>query len=570
MLRSSLVGSKSSPRKRSAKRQVLVADFETTTLLHDCRVWGWGMVEVDPFVEFEDVLIGSSIEDFIDVVSACGSVVYFHNLKFDGPFILDYILNKGYEHVSDYTKPGTFKTIISRMNHFYSFTVHWLNGNVTEFRDSAKKIPMSVSRIAKAFKLEECKLVIDYKESRPVGHVITEVEAEYIAADVLIVAKALSQQLEEGMTKLTVGADSLAEFKKLFGTKLFNRTFPVLSPSMDFDVRKAYRGGWTYRDERWAGKRFYGNGSVYDVNSLYPSVMKDSVLPYGKPAWIEDIPEVTEDFPLFIVSITFTAQLKKDHVPCIQIKGSSMFGSTEYLKIVEDPVTLSVTNVDLDMWEEHYDLDILSYNGGWKFHGLTGFFDEYIDKWSKIKAEATGGLREIAKLHLNSLYGKFATNPDVTGRVPVLVDGVVELELGPDEKRDPVYTAMGVFITAYARQVTITAAQANYATFMYADTDSIHLATTEPPVGVVVDPHRLGAWKREYDFVEAVFLRAKAYSETEADGTRHTHVAGLPVPVAADVTLDDFMATPKIFDGKLLPKRVPGGIVLVDATYTLK
>lgn len=572
MLRNSSHGSNNNQKVLFCNRAFLVADFETTTELDDCRVWGWGLTLVDKQASMEDVIFGSTIEDFFDVVSTGNYIVFFHHLAFDGSFILDILLRNEFSHVTEYTKPGTFKTLISRKSQFYSITVHWRNGKVTEFRDSLKKIPMTVDRMAKAFNVEQSKLIIDYKSYRPVGHEITPVEKEYIAADVVIVARALAQQLDEGMTKLTVGADSMAEFKKLFGGKLFARTFPVLSPSMDAEIRKAYRGGWTICPKRLRldyGKNGFKGGSVYDVNSLYPSVMKNSMLPHSVPRWIEGEPEVTEEFPLFIVSITFMAKIKKNHLPCIQVKGSSMFGATEYLEVVDEPTTLSITNVDLELWEKHYDLDILSYNGGWKFRGFVGFFDEYIDKWSDIKAKATGGLREIAKLHLNSLYGKFATNPNITGKYPIMEDGVVELVLGPDETRDPVYTAMGVFITAYARQVTITAAQLNYSTFAYADTDSIHLTSTEPPVGVVVDPSRLGAWKHEYDFSSAVFWRTKAYSEIESDGTQHTHVAGLPVQVAAKIKLDDFVEG-KVFDGKLLPKRVEGGIVLVDATYTLK
>ena len=214
-------------------------------------------------------------------------------------------------------------------------------------------------------------------------------------------------------------------------------------------------------------------------------------------------------------------------------------------------------------------MDILSFNGGWKFKGAYGFFDEYIGKWGAIKATAEGGLREIAKLHLNSLYGKFATNPNVTGKYPELCNDILTLTMGPDETRDPVYTAMGVFITAYARRVTLTAAQANYDTFAYADTDSIHLLDVASPHGVVVDPRKLGAWKREYYFQGALFWRAKTYSEKEFDGRMHTHIAGLPKQVSDRVGFDDYY-TGKIFHGKLLPKRVPGGIVLSETPFSLK
>ena len=187
----------------------------------------------------------------------------------------------------------------------------------------------------------------------------------------------------------------------------------------------------------------------------------------------------------------------------------------------------------------------------------------------KIKAENDGGLRAIAKLHLNSLYGKFATNPDITGKHPEYEDGAVKLVLSPEEMRDPVYTPVGVFITAYARDVTIRAAQANYDTFAYADTDSLHLITDTVPETLTVHPTDLGAWKHESSFTEGIYLRAKAYGEHLTDGSFSIHIAGLPTKIAETLTLDDL--TPgRVFSGKLIPHNVPGGVVLSPVDFTLK
>ena len=547
-----------------------VADFETTTLETDCRIWAWGVVDVfDCDNTFE---YGNSIQSFIDRISLANSVTYFHNLAFDGAFILDYLLRSGYVHVEGKRKvlnPKQFSTVISRSAQFYSITVVWETGRKTEFRDSLKKLPMSVSRVAKSFKLPESKLAIDYKAVRNVGHVLTEVEVAYLRADLVIVARALRIQLEQGLVRLTVGSDALAEYKALRGgAKSFERLFPVLSHEMDAEIRRDYRGGWTYADSRFRGRLIQGEGRVYDVNSLYPFVMRSKLLPFGVPNFTYDEPVETEEYPLFITSITFTATLKPGHLPCIQIKGSRFFSGVEYQESITEPTDIVCTNVDLRLWQEHYDIDILSYNGSWLFKGIAGVFNDYIDKWMKVKQESEGGLRQIAKLQLNSLYGKFATNPDVTPKLPVMEGGVVQYRLGEAEERNPVYTAMGVFITAWARDVTIRAAQANYPTFLYADTDSLHLLIDHDPDTLDVDPARLGAWKREAIFSEAIYARAKCYTERTEEGLV-THIAGLPAEVAAQVTFADYL-NGKVFWGKLLPKRVPGGIVLTTTSFTLK
>lgn len=572
---------------RSKKTRVnYSADFETTTLRDDCRVWGWGICDI---MEDDDVEFGTDISSFMEFVRGSNSNCYFHNLKFDGGFILDWLLNNGFEHIGkdDTGIAGCFKSLISDMGQFYSVTVFWENGKVTEFRDSLKKLPMPVKRIAKAFNLEEGKGEIDYHTFRPVGHKLTAEEMDYLRRDVKIVAHAMRQVLNSGMTRLTVASDSLAEFKRLTGSKYFARVFPELSYVMDAEIRRAYRGGWTFADPRFSGK-VNGCGIVLDVNSLYPSVMRHRQLPHGTPIFQKGRVLPTEDRPLTIFSVTFTAKIKPNHVPCIQIKGSSIFQPTQYLTEINEPTTLMMTNVDFDLYNDHYDMNVLEWGGGWRFHAAEGMFDAYIDKWAKVKEESTGGIREIAKLHLNSLYGKFASNPNVVSKIPTLKDGVVKYVRGADEIRPPVYTAAGVFITSYARDLTIRAAQANYDMFAYADTDSLHLLIDDVPEGIDtwsddakaeyvqrvtegidVHPTRMGAWKFEYSFDSSYYIRPKAYLERHPNGKYTNRIAGLPETISGALTFDDLVHG-RILEGKLHPVSVPGGIILENVPFELK
>lgn len=124
---------------RSRKAKVAyAADFETTTDPDDCRVWLWGIA---PIEAPSQQAWGTSIESFIHRITKADSVISFHNLKFDGTFILDWLLKNDYTHFQgDYAgEEGSFKTLISDMGKFYSITVYWFNGKVTEFRDSVKK-----------------------------------------------------------------------------------------------------------------------------------------------------------------------------------------------------------------------------------------------------------------------------------------------------------------------------------------------------------------------------------------------------------------------------------------------
>lgn len=552
-----------------------VADFETTTNEDDCRVWAWGGATIDePDTTF---VYGNLISTFIDWCQD-KQIVYFHNLAFDGAFILDFLMKRGWICIEGtLDNPYQITTLISAMGKFYTIRVMWENGVVTEFRDSLKKLPLSVSNIAKAFDLEESKGVIDYDAKRAIGHQLTSDEIEYLKNDVVIVAKALAHQFEQNLTKLTMGADSLWSYRQHITNKLFSNLFPTLPISMDADIRRSYKGGFTFLQSKFAGKNI-GDGVIYDVNSLYPSVMMYELLPHGNPRHSMEH-DVYESDGLAIMAMSIVANLKPNHVPCIPIK-SGMFVATQYHVESDLPIEVCCTSVDFKLWNEHYDIDVIEFHGAWLFDSHSGMFTDWIEHWKNIKENAEGPMRLIAKLQLNNLYGKFATNPNVTGKVPYLDKNIVKYALGRDTQRSPVYTPMGSFITAYARAITIRAAQANYDRFIYADTDSLHLTGTEPAILDKVDDNEFGAWAHESTFDDGIYVRPKCYgNEFIMCGDKkcskrgslhtHTHVAGLPVVLQQSLTLSDFKTGKKI-TGKLLPKRVPGGIVLYETEFELK
>lgn len=566
-----------------------VADFETTTDLNDCRVWAWAVCEVG-FTEL--VGLGNDIDSFIKFCIENNGVYYFHNLAFDGEFILSYLLNHGFTY-SDKSKSKTFKTLISNTGKFYQMKVVFERHgnkkmNACTFKDSLKKLPMSVASIAKTFDLPMHKLEIDYNETRPVGHELTKKEVDYIANDVGIVSLALHHQFETGLEKLTIGSDALNWYKSTIDFN-WDKMFPTLTLEMDANIRLAYKGGWTYANPKYTSDKsrpdyVNGAGSVYDVNSLYPDVMYNCPMPYGKPVWFRGKYKEDAEYPLYIMFVTCAVKLKKNHLPMLQIKRNPFFIETEYITDSKGYVELALTIVDWQLLTDHYNVDVYSYNGGYKFHSITGLFTKYINYWMHVKKTSTGGARMLAKLMLNSCYGKFATNPDVTPKIPYLKEnGVVGYMLGDHEERKPVYTPIGCFITAWARNKTIRAAQAVYDRFLYADTDSIHVLGTEPVENIEVHPVNLGAWKHESNFDKSKYLRAKTYIEhitsvgkmvddsyqmIDVDPYNDVKCAGMPKNLKEYVTFDNFKRGLTL-DGKLLPKHVPGGIVLVPHTFTL-
>lgn len=584
---------------RGRKNSVTIcADFETTTTAEDCRVWACGLYYMDS-KEFE---CGNSIEYFFDKMAQIGDcTVYFHNLKFDGTFILDWLFRHGYEHTTERKLfKGQFSTLISDKNLFYSIKIKMKSKATITILDSLKIIPFSVKVIAKSFGLSIQKGEIDYSYPRPVGWEITPEEYSYIKNDCEIVGQALQQLFDQNLTKMTQGSNALADFKASLPRK-FERIFPP--PEYDADIRQAYKGGFTYVNPKFQGRNI-GKGVVYDKNSMYPSMMKYKPLPYDEGihfdgAYIED-----EFYPLYIQAFSCAFEVKKDYLPTIQIKTGYMgFVPTEYVTSSNgEEITLCLTSVDFELFLEHYDIiGGINFLGGWKFRAATGLFDGYIDKWYQVKEESTRngnkGMRTLAKLMLNALYGKFALNPHVQSKIPYYdkEEKIVKYKLGEEEERDPLYLPVACFITAYSREDVIRNAQANYDRFIYADTDSLHLVGTEPPENMDIDDYRLGAWKQESTFIKARFLRAKCYIEFIPGALprkvypvrkEHVHVgrygkkrlyyapikvtcAGMPSSCHEFVTWENF-AIGNSFPGKKRFQTVTGGAILTETPFKIK
>lgn len=297
---------------------------------------------------------------------------------------------------------------------------------------------------------------------------------------------------------------------------------------------------------------------------------------YGDPIFFEGKYKEDKIYDLYVQNISCAFKLKKNKIPTIQIKGSRFYLGNEYL--VEsnegEVVDLTLTNIDLELFFEQYDIieDTLKYNWGFKFRSMNGLFKDYIDKWIERKNNATlegnKGKRQTAKLQLNSLYGKFAKSLEVQSKIPYLgKDDIIHYTLDEKEDVDGIYVPVGSFITAYARAKTIRTSQAikeysiaKYGVdmYIYSDTDSIKtiLPAEELKQFCDIDDIRLGAWKDEGTAKRGKFIRQKCYLEEFEEGIEIT-CAGMPKSCYKNVTWDDFKVG-FTCSGKLTFKHVKG------------
>ena len=287
-------------------------------------------------------------------------------------------------------------------------------------------------------------------------------------------------------------------------------------------------------------------------------------------------------------------------------------------EIKDTRVTMTLTMTDFTLLKEHYELVDFEILDGCYYLTEIGLFDDYIDKYRDIKMKSKGALRELAKLFLNNLYGKMASSTDSSFKVAFLKDdGSVGFTNVTEKEKKAGYIPVGSAITSYARNFTIRAAQANYhgannRGFVYADTDSIHCDLKPDEIkSIVVDDNDFCCWKLESCWDTAIFTRQKTYIEhvvkenlKNVDTYYNIKCAGMPqkcknlfeysisciIPIFRKVdnevkkieytdeekeflsvvrTLQDFNIGLKV-PGKLLPKRIPGGVLLTETTYQMR
>ena len=579
------------------------ADFETTTDPDDCRVWAYAISEIgDP----DNFIYGNNIDEFMDWCARVKNPrVYFHNLKFDGDFIIAWLLKEGFEYIQDKKerRDQTFTTLITDTGQFYSIEVYFKiwKKNVCKvtFYDSLKIFPnMGVDAVAKGFGLPISKLKIDYKAFREVGHQLTEEEIAYIKNDVTIMSMALEKMFAQGLTKMTIGSDALADYKAR--TPNFKYLFPVLDAETDAEIRRSYKGGFTYLNPKYQEKEV-GAGIVYDKNSMYPSKCVHCFLPYGYPERFEGKYEFDSGFPLYVQNISCQFELKEGKIPSLQVKNHFAFKPNQYLTTSNgEMVDLTLTSVDLELFFKQYDVYNPVYKGGWKFKAAKGLFDTYVNHWTEMKIQSkkdgNRALYQTSKLMLNSLTGKFGLNPHCTTKQPVFVDDKVRYVTNDPETRDSIYVAVVSFITSYSREDIILSSQAitdwskkKYGEdlYLYSDTDSIHLRVINHDEDIKeleqildVDDYKLNYWKLESEFQRGKYLHQKCYIEQDYDGIINVTVAGLPKKLSHLVNFDNFkigFTTADFSDEeigeagrKLTYKHVEGGVILADTDFTIK
>lgn len=484
--------------------------------------------------------------DKIDDGKRWYAVIYFHNLDYDAQNLLQHIVEQ------DFDEPFSEVSVLHNGS-LYSLSFMY-DGCHFELRDSMKIYNQSLAKLGANVGWPKKTEDATYRwidldsEADVVQH-----ELYYFKHDIAVLAAIMRSHMEKfpGKLRLTAAGYAEADLKATVkqddeqnNTNHYNALFEAkFSDTQEKYLRQAYFGGFVYANYKYVNKKL-SRGLVGDVNSLYPSVMLNRNYPNWKTVRKLSEEEFKQlnlhDYDTFaVVTIRIkTLRLKNDGVPCFPKK--SAFGLSREIMSERDLANdvAILTNFDLYWIEQNYEIKYVYEGGVVAKQHITRPFTTFIlkHKAEKERAVQAGNKvdKMIAKIHLNSTYGKFAQRKITTKTVLMRnSNGTIGFTEEIDPNANPVdhNILIAVFITAFARDVLLSMIEIlkhePQATFWYCDTDSVHFGYNGK-LDIVKDDEKIfqelhipfdksvfGKWKPEQHMTQARYLGSKRYWEED-------------------------------------------------------
>jgi hypothetical protein len=452
--------------KLNTQDKLITMDLETRIItlsdgknVHEPYLLSWfnGITTYSYYItnysDFKSLLINvfNDLLEYKNSISCTRLSVYFHNFsKFDSFFLLKYIAELGD------VDPIIHKDRLIVANFTYIKCIDLpkqediKKENILKisFKDSLLILPISLRKLCISFKVSTNKGIFPYlfKDINYIGKVpeyqyFTKLSLEEYNKYIESYKGKIWNFRKEAIKYCELDCKGLYQVLNKFN-HLINKTFNItidkcptltslsfriwrakylplliekvkgnteLLPHMLFGdvekhIRKSYSGGAVdmYIPQNQEGELIYG----YDVNALYPSVMKYNDMPIGTPTYfrgniLETATQEKDPFGFFFCDITAPDDLKH---PILQIHYKTKSGIR--------------TVAPLGKWSGTYFSEEL-YNAakfGYKFEVKWGYtfergnlFDKYVTDLYKLRLEypKSDPMNYIAKLLLNSLYGRF-------------------------------------------------------------------------------------------------------------------------------------------------------------------
>lgn len=405
--------------------------------------------------------------------------------------------------------------------------LHIQNGRIVkcfigqhELRDSYSIIPVALDKfegVNKKQALTENDYLLKFRrESREAyRHFILD----YLRADCLALYDGVNAFRVEFGDKLTIGSTAMKELKKF-------HQFEVGGSNYDSDFRQYYFGG---RNQCFASGIIKGDYKIFDVNSMYPFVMRDFQHPVS----------TSYNVNVKLTPRTTFARIIADSDGCLPIRTKTGLDFTqksgEFFACIHE-INAGLETGTLRIQRIKHTIE----------HTTTKTFAEFVDhfyeKRLQAKARRLGMLEIFYKTILNSSYGKFAQNPmhykdyQITDGSPPqdacqlpcafyikqetcpyhwtihAMNAGYTIWSKPSASKSFFNVATAASITSAARAVLLRGLAAAVDP-LYCDTDSI----IARQLHVEIDSKKLGAWKIEATGSELAIAGKKLYAVVQGD-----------------------------------------------------
>lgn len=535
----------------------IVSDIETILIDNVHTPYAAGLLMVRPGKQINDIMIDTYFsEDYSIIMDSfeekstkvlydlvlriltivrqekSTKTIYFHNFsRYDGILLL--------KHLACHHKSYKLKPLL-RNHRLYELAVYSGKKMLFRFRDSLNLLPGKLSTLANNLcpglgpkgSIPHDELTLSNLAS------MKKVLLDYMKQDILLLGGVMQKAQEiywklymlDIESKITLSSLALS----IFRMKYYDASnWPIHIPNKNEDsfIRKAYYGGHTDTYKPYGEDLYY-----YDVNSLYPFVMKEFPMPGGVPVWHRNLEDKELDSMLGFIEayVVCPKTIKKPFLP-YRDKNTLIFPTGEFVGVYYSEELKYARGLG-------YTVVPIS---GYLFERMESPFD-FVSSLFKSRLEARISGNEafafVYKSLMNSLYGRFGINPKSTTtevcdearykhliRHSELIFGEKLREntyvvayhsntgTGSDYWNPPKNSAvqLAAAITASARiyMYPYISREDSY----YTDTDSVVLG--QPLPEEMISSSVLGKFKLEDRIMKGYFLAPKSYYYIPIDGT---------------------------------------------------